>query len=162
MTGLTDAKQAAWAVGTVLPFISTHSLPAKCSQPRLSRCFCPCMILSAALRSHLGAANRDQATGAAWELLSQPAGSWTDCGKAALLRVSHINTTPLQSVTGWTPVLGVLLFLYSTFSMLLLCFQVCRTYNKFIAKTQKIYFRVNHVSEKSLTVTPRTHVKIFS
>lgn len=151
MTGLTDAKQAVWAVGTVLPFISTRSLAAL----RLSRCFCPRMILSAARRSHLGAANQDQATGAAWELLSQPAGSWTDWEKAALLRVSHINTIPLQSVTGWIPVLVVLLFLYSTFSTLLLCFQVWRTYNKFIVKTQKIYFRVNHVSEKSLN-TPHS------
>lgn len=63
------------------------------------------MILGAALKSHLRAANRDKETHSAREPASVSkscmyAGSWTDCEKAALQRVCHVNTTSLQSMTG--------------------------------------------------------------
>ena len=86
MIGLTNAQQAQWAVGRLLLCIST-SLQVQPVSP--SRCSCPCMILRFALRSHLGAGNRDKEAHTAREC-SPPAsltksrmyaGSCSDWGK---------------------------------------------------------------------------------
>lgn len=110
MIGFTNANQAMWAICRLLLFIRTSLLTGKCSQLRLSRCACPCMILSSALRSHLRAGNWDEETRAAREPIQLAsltencmyAGSWTDWERAAQKRACHVNITSLQWNTGST------------------------------------------------------------
>lgn len=139
-----------WAVGKVLLFISTSSLTGKCSRLRLSRCACPCMILSSALKIspqgwklRQGNTRSKGARSASQPLqrvvCMQEAGQTEGgllCGGYATL-TPHLCSQWLGTLPEKMPVLFLLVISMPHVVNGLLCFQVLRK-SRFIIQRQDI------------------------